>query len=71
MTSNIHELPIEQRLKMVEDIWDSIASDQSALPLTDEQKSELDKRLAAYQADGAPGQLSAEVIANFKQKFDA
>jgi putative addiction module component (TIGR02574 family) len=29
---------------LVEDIWDSIAADSAALPLTDVQRDELDRR---------------------------
>lgn len=32
------------------------------MPLTDEQKSELDRRLHAYEADGNSGRSSNEVI---------
>ncbi len=36
----------------IEDIWDSIAADQMALPMTDEQRAELDRRLDAYERVG-------------------
>ena len=45
----IDRLPIEERLALVEDIWDSIAADTTALPLTDAQRSELDRRLAEHE----------------------
>ncbi len=44
-------LPINERIKLVEDIWDSIAADQTALPITEAQKKELEKRLKAYEND--------------------
>ncbi len=44
-------LPINGRIKLVEDIWDSIAADQTALPITEAQKKELEKRLKAYEND--------------------
>lgn len=34
-----------------EDLWDSIAADVDAYPLTDAQKAELDRRLAEHEAD--------------------
>ncbi|MBI5186280.1 MAG: addiction module protein [Nitrospinae bacterium] len=52
MNIKLHELPVDERIKLVEELWDSIASDQKALPLTTEQKAELDRRLDAYEADG-------------------
>jgi putative addiction module component (TIGR02574 family) len=44
----IDRLPVEERLALVEDIWDSIAADSAALPLTDAQRAELDRRLAEH-----------------------
>jgi putative addiction module component (TIGR02574 family) len=40
------KLPLSDRFKLVEDIWDSIADEPDPFPLTEEQKCELDKRLA-------------------------
>ena len=45
----------DERSRLVEDLWDSIASDQNALPLTTEQRAELDRRLDAYELDRDPG----------------
>ena len=36
---------------MVEDIWDSIAAESAALPLTDAQRAELDRRLAEHETN--------------------
>jgi len=63
MDKNLTDLPIDERIKLVEDLWDSIASDQHALPVTPEQKEELDRRLDAYPIDKDPGPLAFEVIA--------
>jgi putative addiction module component (TIGR02574 family) len=47
----IDRLPVEERLALVEDIWDSIAADSAALPLTDAQRAELDRRLAEHETN--------------------
>ncbi|HTK27479.1 MAG TPA: addiction module protein [Pyrinomonadaceae bacterium] len=39
------QLPVPERIKLVEDIWDSIAADQEAIELTPEQVAELERRL--------------------------
>jgi putative addiction module component (TIGR02574 family) len=44
----------------------AFAADQSALPLTKEQRTELDGRLAAYKADGVKGRIVNDVIAEMK-----
>lgn len=45
------KLPIPERLRLVEDIWNSIAEDAKTLPLTDEQRAELDRRWAEHERD--------------------
>ena len=40
----IDRLPLNERLALVEDLWDSIAADSGAVPLTDAQRLELQKR---------------------------
>ena len=47
----IDRLDIEDRLALVEEIWDSIAADSVAVPLTHEQAQELERRLAAHEAN--------------------
>lgn len=47
----IDRLSVEERMALVEDIWDSIALESSALPLTDAQRSELDRRIAEHEAN--------------------
>jgi putative addiction module component (TIGR02574 family) len=47
----IDRLGVEERLTLVEEIWDSIAADSTALPLSPEQRQELERRLAAHEAN--------------------
>jgi putative addiction module component (TIGR02574 family) len=69
MIDNLRELPITERIQIVEDLWDSIAADQSALPLTREQRAELDGRLAAYKIDGIKGRVANDVIADIRKRL--
>jgi putative addiction module component (TIGR02574 family) len=48
-------LPFHKRLELVEDIWDSLAADASAVPIPDWQQTELKRRLARHKAD--PGNV--------------
>lgn len=41
----IDRLPIEERVALVEEIWDGIATDSPAVPLTEAQRAELQKRI--------------------------
>jgi len=49
----IDKLPIEERLALVEEIWDGISTDAKTLELNDSMKAELDRRID--EADANPG----------------
>ena len=42
---DLRELPVAERIQLVEDLWDSIAVDSAELRLTTPQIEELDRRL--------------------------
>lgn len=44
-------LPIEDRLRLVELIWDSVAMHPSVLPLSDAHRAVIDDRLAEHRRD--------------------
>ena len=46
--SDILQMSVAERIQLVEDIWDSIASSPESIPVTDAQKEELDRRLQAH-----------------------
>ena len=69
MNPKLQELPVEERIRIVEDLWDSIAADQKALPLTADQKAELDRRLAAYEVDKNCGRLATDAVADIRRKL--
>ena len=47
----IDRLGVEDRLALVEQIWDSIPADRAAVPLTDAQRTELDRRITDHEAN--------------------
>lgn len=69
MNIKLQELPVEERIRVVEDLWDSIAVDQKALPLTTSQKAELDRRLDAYEIDKNIGRLANVAVADILRKI--
>ena len=63
-TLNFKELPISERIQLVEDIWDSIAEETTAAPrLSPEERAELHRRYADHQADPSSGVPWAQVRA--------
>ncbi len=55
-TPDFRSMSIPERILLVEEIWDSIAADQHLLEVTQAQRTELDRRLAACKA--APNEAS-------------
>ncbi len=53
--SEVLELSVPERIQLVEDIWDSVAAIPEAIPLTDAQREELDRRLEDYQKNPSAG----------------
>lgn len=45
LTGQAKNLSIPERIRLVEEIWDTIAAENEAFELTDAQKRELDRRL--------------------------
>ena len=69
MTTDLRGFPAEERIKLVEDVWDSIAEDRKALPVTPDQEAELDRRLKAYEVDKNRGRLAADLLADIRRRL--
>lgn len=51
----IAKLSAQEKILLVEDIWDSIALDESVVPIPRSHSDELERRLRMYES--APGNL--------------
>ena len=51
----ITKLTTPEKILLVEDLWDSIASDESVVPVPQSHMEELDRRVKQFQS--APGSL--------------
>ena len=51
----ISQLSTQEKILLVEDLWDSIASDDSHIPVPESHKAELDRRLERHI--NSPGEL--------------
>lgn len=69
MNAKLRELPVEERMTLGEDLWDSIAEDRRALPVTPEQRAELDRRLAAYESDKDRGRPVLDILADVRRRL--
>ncbi len=61
-------MSIPERILLVEEIWDSIAADQQSLEVTQAQKDELDRRIAACEAAPNEGSTWEEVKSRLQAK---
>ena len=62
----ILQLPMDERLKLVEDIWDSIAATPEVVPVPDWHRAELDRRLE--RASPGPGLSWDDVRAKLRER---
>jgi putative addiction module component, TIGR02574 family len=53
--SDILQLSVADRIQLAEDIWESIAAFPEAVPLTENQRNELDHRLQTAAANPEAG----------------
>ena len=64
----IDQMSVAQRVLLVEEIWDSIAEEGEEIPLTEAQKLDLQRRVAAYEANPKAGATWEEVKARLREK---
>ena len=65
----IDRLSVDERVLLAEEIWDSIAAEADAAPLTDAQRADLDRRLAEYAADPTAGSSWEDVKARLRDRL--
>ena len=69
METKLQQLTVDERIKLVEDLWDSIATDQDALPMTADQRIELDRRLNAYVIDKNRGRPATDAVRDIRRRL--
>jgi putative addiction module component (TIGR02574 family) len=52
---DLRELPVAERIQLVEDLWDSIAADSADVRLSVPQTDELDRRLDRLEQSPSEG----------------
>ncbi len=61
----IKKMSVQERIKLAEEIWNSVAEDSEAFTLTGAQKEELDKRIESFPKNGVPVRSWDEIKAEF------
>ena len=65
LTKQAKNLSIADRIRLVEEIWDTIAEENQAFELTDAQRLELDRRLESAKNNAGQGRTWDEIKAEF------
>lgn len=65
---DISNLTTEERLGLLEKLWESFEAHPESLPLTDSQREELDRRIEDMERDGSIGIPREEVVRRIKSK---
>ncbi len=63
---DIASLTPEERLDLLEELWDSLAATPEAIPLTGTQRAELDRRLDDLEREGPVGIPWDEVLGRIR-----
>ena len=65
---NIGDLSPEERLRLIEELWDSLTQKPGTIPLTNEQREELDRRLDDLEQSGPMGIPWDEVLQQIRSR---
>ncbi len=65
----IDDLNIEERLELIESLWESLVVDPSNIPVTDAQKKMLDERLDEVDAGDDAGIPWEDVKARIQKRL--
>lgn len=64
----IDRLPVKERLRLIEELWESIDANPEDVPVTSAQRAELDRRIAAHEADPEAAVDAKDAIARLRRK---
>ncbi|HEV8412442.1 MAG TPA: addiction module protein [Bryobacteraceae bacterium] len=67
-TVDIASLSTEERLRLLEELWESLRETPQGIPLTNAQREELDRRLDELDRDGPTGIPWEEVFRNIRNR---
>jgi putative addiction module component (TIGR02574 family) len=64
----LRKLPVDQRIQLVEDLWDTIADDTlgESIAVSPELAAELDRRLQEYRSDPESARPVEDVLARLR-----
>ena len=65
---DVAKLSPEERLHLIDEIWESLSADPACVPVTDAQRGELDRRLDDLDREGPVGIPWDEVLRRLRSR---
>ena len=69
MATYLNSLSIEEKLRLVQDLWRSIAVDGAAVPVDPRHVVEAEERLAQYRIDGDRGLRVRQAVQGIRDEL--
>ncbi len=67
-TIDIASLSPDERLQLLDALWESLSATPEAIPLTDAQREELDRRLDELDREGPTGIPWEDVLRRIRER---
>jgi putative addiction module component (TIGR02574 family) len=68
LAKDLLNLPVEERLRLVEDLWESIREFPDSLPITEGQRDELDRRVIAHRSEPEAAETLEVVLERIRNR---
>ena len=65
---DITRLSLEERLELLDQVWESLSRSQESIPLTSAQRAELDRRLDDLEREGPTGIPWEDVLRRIRRR---
>jgi putative addiction module component (TIGR02574 family) len=65
----ILRLSVDERIRLVQQIWDSIAAESEPPPLSDAQLSEIERRIAAHKRDPSTAIPWEDALSRLRERY--
>jgi putative addiction module component (TIGR02574 family) len=69
LAEHVRQLSVEDRIRLIGDIWETIHADSEPPPLTEAQRTELRRRIAEHTRDPSSAIPADRVFAKLRKRY--
>jgi len=69
LAEEIRRLSVDERIRLIQDIWEGIAADSDPPPLTESQRSEIARRIADHKRDPSSAIPWDDALATLRERY--